>query len=238
MKINQILYPEISYLDMMQYELAQMIGQKIGIKPRQYRPIDPDLIKMGSLEEHLASGTLFVGSNFIHNYATFLSDKPLVVFDSHTDMYNTNGLVAGDITYANWVYWVLKYGREVHLIIQDEENCKPDEFMVPKGRLDNLHLYATKNGRTTVTCVSEGLKKEIHLSKEIKCVKELCRAIDGKIQLSIDLDYSRGLSDTDINEIVKSVPEADTIDVWIDKAQNIEDQFKVCLAFLEKQHAF
>lgn len=229
---------EVLICDPTAYELAEIIAERFRAKLTYCKPINPNLIKRnGNLIEHLSQGSLFLWSNDYHQYATFFSDKKLVLVDNHTDMYNNTNRKIGRISCGSWAYWRLNLVGEVYLVVPCA-SLDPEDYTLPRGMEENFHLYSIKRSEGRISCLVDGWRSEIcpqYCSKKVKDARKLTKDVNDSVQLSIDLDFMRHISDSDISKAMECVPQADTIDLWLDLKQNLEDQYKVCLDFLEKQ---
>jgi hypothetical protein len=199
--------------------LAIKVAKKLGIRRvvpyvREFEEyID---IKLDSTFPTLEPRSLLIGNyNDYHYFAYFLSKGPLVNIDYHLDCfdfldYKTKRSVIkkGKLEDYNWVYWVLKAGREVHCVIPrfDDASICPTESVsllpatvVPKDSVERFKVYCLER---TVN-KAYGLKKTVKsfnvkigscdsqesTNIKIENVEKLEKIKDIRKQISIDLDF-------------------------------------------------
>jgi len=173
-------------------------------------------------------GTLILGTNANHLDAYYLSDLPMVVFDLHTDMYSTikNNVMKRyiNILNSNWIYWRLKKGSEVHLVVP-RFNYIPTDLNIPDENRNNFHIYSVEEHiGEAIGLLYRGEKSKHKLDVLSTDELEPLRKIEK--QVSIDLDFMR-TKDTGVGvgvniriaaDLLKTVVnDGDIYDFWLDK---------------------
>jgi len=146
---------------------------------KNYRFIEDSKPQIYKKPQQLPSNSLLLGINTEHHLAYHLSDLPLIVFDQHTDMYDSYmelGMHSG-----NWICWALKNRPEIHLVMPNFEELDLKNSIIPKGYVHKLSIYCF-NGP------SEIVRDDFKI--RTKSIKLLCKELEGKRkQISIDFDF-------------------------------------------------
>ncbi len=160
------------------------------------------------------SNKLVIGKNNDHDIAGMLYDSsqlPLIVFDMHTDMYS-GSRPPSEENCGNWVYFQLKAGREVHLVMPSPQNTFELSWLPVDSK---LFVYTPKG-----VCLAEfNLDGHSIVTKSVLPMREL-RSLKGtKKQISIDEDFfNRNWRSERLEEILsKIINRGDQIDFWIER---------------------
>ena len=172
-------------------------------------------------------GTLILGPNTNHLDAYYLSDLPMVVFDLHTDMYSTikNNVMKRymNILNSNWIFWRLKKGSEVHLVVP-RFNYIPTDINIPADNKDNFHIYSVEeHSGEAIGLLYRGEKSKYKLDvlsidyleslreikKQVSFDLDFMRTTDTGVGVGVDVEVANGLLETVINH-------EDVYDFWFD----------------------
>jgi len=244
-----VVIRQILYADAYTERIAKKISRDYKVPLRLYRLHNPVLYEWKSflrkhvgigrrIEQKLSPNTLLLGGNrWRHHYALLLFDLPTVVIDAHSDMNYDEMVLFHFIRPYNWIYFKLKQGTEVHLIIQKFNSLKRTDIVVPKGNLGNFHLYSfdRENDLARVSLHVIGSKvidvKDPEESYELMAQKNK--------EISLDWDITRVVSQDRVEKLIgKIVRDGDVCDVWLDEGKKgrrktLEEQTQCCARIFE-----
>ena len=206
------------------YEWKSFFRKQLGIRQR--------------IEQKLPPNTLLLGGNrWRHHYALVLSDLPIVVLDAHSDMSYDEMVLFCFIRPYNWIYFKLKQGTEVHLIIQKFNSLKRTDIVVPKGNVKKFHLYSFDKENSLAKVSLLILGSEVI---EVKDPEESCELLAEKNkEISLDWDITRIISQDRVEKLVgKIARDGDVCDIWLDegekgKRKTLEEQTQCCARIFE-----
>ena len=165
------------------------------------------------------AGGLIIGQNWQHQVAGHIRDvkTPLIVFDKHTDMYCTAGIPEKEDS-ANWVYFQLKQGREVHLMLTNITYIYKSSSRLPKG--SKLTVYSSRGAREArfnLEAQSGCLEKSM-IGKRVKHISELSKLKSVRKQISFDEDFlNENWKASELEALLAPiVSKGDTIDFWVE----------------------
>lgn len=256
MKIERIYYLEIPWHGYYFFwkdnkrdtkRFAEKIAERVGVK--EVNPYVVDYCgdfqpKPKSKLPILEPRSLLVGnSNWYHHIAYYLSKRPLVNIDYHLDSFDHIDeetkqpvLKKGNLTDANWVYWVLKSGRKVHSVLPEishfhieASNETTNGAVIPADALEKLKVYPLKRNESNLKMrIGNYRNKELH-TVEAADMGDLKEIKDVEKQISIDLDFIArkmsgvykdaylmpGIPKKELKRIVSlCIGENDVVDVW------------------------
>jgi len=197
----------ISYIENEGKDAAIQVARYLGL---QAKPFDTHSRKPVEL---------LIGPNWFHDASTFVRSNgvPLVVFDKHTDMYCTSGPPEIQDS-ANWIYFQLQKGREVHLALTSISYAYKSSSRLPKG--SNLTVYSPRGAsevKFNLDAQSGCLEKRM-IGKKVKPISELSKLKPVRKQISFDEDFLNekwGASELEAL-LAPIVSKGDTIDFWIE----------------------
>jgi len=129
-----------------------------------------------------------------------------------------------NILNSNWIYWRLKKGSEVHLVVP-RFNYIPTDLNIPDENRNNFHIYSVEEHiGEAIGLLYRGEKSKHKLDVLSTDELEPLRKIEK--QVSIDLDFMR-TKDTGVGvgvniriaaDLLKTVVnDGDIYDFWLDK---------------------
>ena len=244
MAIQQILYTD-AYTE----RIAKRISEDYKVPLKFYELHNPVFYEWKSFlrkqlrikrrtEQKLSPNTLLLGGNrWRHHYALLLSDLPIAVLDAHSDMSYDEMVFFCLIRPYNWIYFKLKQGTEVHLIIQKFNSLKRTDIVAPKGNFQRLHLYSFDKENDLAKISLHVLGSEVIEVKDPEQSYELLA--EKNKEISLDWDITRVISVDRVEKLVyKIVRDGDICDIWLDegekgKRKTIEEQTHCCRRIFE-----
>jgi len=200
-------------------EWKSFLRKQLGTKPRTEQKLYPNTLLLG-------------GNRWRHHYALPLSDLPIVVLDAHSDMSYDEMVLFHLVRPYNWIYFKLKHGTEVHLIIQKFNSLKRMDIVVPKDKLEKFHLYSfdKENNSARISVHVLGSK-----FIQVKDSEESYRLLaERNKEISLDLDVTRAVSQDRVEKLIERiVKDGDVCDIWLDegtkgKRKTLEEQIECC----------
>ncbi len=206
------------------YEWKSFLRKHLGIKPRIEQKLPPNTFLLG-------------GNRWRHHYALVLSDLPIVVLDAHSDMSYDEMVLFCLVRPYNWIYFKLKQGTEVHLIIQKFNSLKRTDVVVPKENLKKFRLYSFGKENNLARISLRVLGSEII---EVKDPEELHELLAEKNkEISLDWDITRVISQDRVEKLTEKIArDGDVCDIWLDegekgKRKTLEEQTQCCARIFE-----
>jgi len=206
------------------YEWKSFLRKHLGIEQRMEQKLPPDTLLLG-------------GNRWRHHYALVLSDLPIAVLDAHSDMSYDEMVLFCLIRPYNWVYFKLKQGTEVHLIIQKFNSLKRTDVVVPKESFKKFHLCSFDKENNFARISLRVLGSEII---EVKDPEELHEVLAEKNkEISLDWDITRIISQDRVEKLIgKIARDGDVCDIWLDegekdKRKTLEEQTQCCARIFE-----
>ncbi len=200
-------------------EWRSFLRRQLGTKPRTQRKLSPNALLLG-------------GNRWRHHYALPLSDLPIVVLDAHSDMSYDEMTLFHLVRPYNWIYFKLKHGTEVHLIIQRFNSLKRRDIVVPRGKIEKFHLYSfdRENNLTRISAYVLGSS-----FIPVKDPEESCVVLAGRNkEISLDFDITRAVSQDRVEKLIENITkDGDVYDIWLDEGtkgnrKTLEEQIECC----------
>ena len=189
-------------------------------------------------KQRLSSNTLLLGGNrWRHHYALPLSDLPMVVLDAHSDMSYDEMVLFHLVRPYNWIYFKLKHGTEVHLIIQKFDSLKRTDMVVPRDISEKFHLYSFDRE-------NDSAKVSVHvLGSKVVQVKDPEESYgllaETNKEISLDWDIIRAVSKDRVEAFIERIAkDGDICDIWLDegkkgKRKTLEEHTQCCARIFE-----
>ena len=245
MVIQQILYAD-GYTG----KIAKRISEDYKVPLKSYKLHNPVFYEWKSflrkqfgttrrrIDRKLSPNTLLLGGNrWRHHYALLLSDLPIVVLDAHSDMSYDEMVLFSLVRPYNWIYFKLKQGTEVHLIIQKFNSLKRTDIVVPRGSLKRFHLYSFDKEKDLAKVSVRVLGSEVI---EVRDPEESYELLAEKNkEISLDWDITRIVSQDRVEKLVDKIArDGDVCDIWLDegekgKRKTLEEQTQCCARIFE-----
>jgi len=206
------------------YEWKSFLRKQLGIKQGTAQKIPPNTLLLG-------------GNRWRHHYALVLSDLPIVILDAHSDMSYDEMVLFCLVRPYNWIYFKLKQGSEVHLIIQKFNSLKRTDIVVPKGDIKKFHLYSFDKENNLAKVSLHVLGSEIIAVKDPEESYELLA--EKNKEISLDWDITRIISQHRVEKLVgKIARDGDVCDIWLDEGEKgrrktSEEQTQSCARIFE-----
>jgi len=205
-------------------EWESFLRKKLGIRRRTEQKLPPNTVLLG-------------GNRWRHHYALFASDLPIVVLDAHSDMNYDEMVLFCLVRPYNWIYFKLKQGTEVHLIIQKFNSLKRTDIVVPKGNIKKFHLYSFDKEKDLAKVRVHVLGSEVI---EVRDPEESYELLAEKNkEISLDWDITRAVSQDRVERLVDKIArDGDLCDIWLDegekgKRKTLEEQTQCCARIFE-----
>jgi len=244
-----VVIQQILYADVYTERIAKRISKDYKVPLKSYKLHNPVFHEWESflrkqlgirrrIEHKLSPNTLLLGGNrWRHHYALLLSNLPIVVLDAHSDMSYDEMVLFCLVRPYNWIYFKLKQGNEVHLIIQKFNSLKRTDIVVPKGDLQKFHLYSFDKENDLAKVSLHFLGSEVI---EVKDPEESYGPMAEKNkEISLDWDITRIISQDRVEKLVgKIARDGDVCDIWLDegeksKRKTLEEQTQCCARIFE-----
>jgi len=206
------------------YEWKSFLRERLGIKRRMEQKLPPNTMLLG-------------GNRWRHHYALLLCDLPIVVLDAHSDMSYDEMVLFCLVRPYNWIYFKLKQGTEVHLIIQKFNSLKRTDIVVPKGNSEKFHLYSFDKENDLTKVSLHFLGSEVIKVKDPEESYELLA--EKNKEISLDWDITRIISQGRVEKLIgKIARDGDICDIWLDegekdKRKTLEEQTQCCARIFE-----
>lgn len=244
MVLQQILYAD-EYTE----RIANRISEDYKVPLKFYKLHNPVFYQWQSflrkqlgtrrrIEQKLPPNTLLLGGNrWRHHYALLLSDLPIVVLDAHSDMSYDEMVLFSLVRPYNWIYFKLKQGTEVHLIIQKFNSLKRTDIVVPRENLEKFHLYSFNNENDSAKVSLHVLRSAVIKVKDPE--ESYGLMAERNKEISLDWDITRVISQDRVEKLVDRIAkDGDVCDIWLDegkkgKRKTLEEQTQCCARIFE-----
>ncbi len=231
MKVEHLLYN-----DHESRKVALKVSERLGLPVDHFKVPNPILssILKGTVLNQPPRTLLIGGNRWKHHYALNLTDWPMLILDAHSDMSYDEMILFRIPRPYNWVYFKLKRGGLVNLIIQPVKSLNRCDLTVPLECLKFFRFYAFEPSSKRVYITTSLFKRApIRVGNPEAEVQENKLKISGK-QVSVDWDITRVVHASRVLRLLDKVSvEGDTFDLWLDEGVNdingIEDHVRYCI---------
>jgi len=206
------------------YEWKSFLRKRLGIARRTEQKLPPNTVLLG-------------GNRWRHHYALVLSDLPIIVLDAHSDMNYDEMVLFCLVRPYNWIYFKLKQGAEVHLIIQKFNSLKRMDIVLLKENIKKFHLYSFDKENDLAKVSLRVLGSEV---VEVGDPEESYELLAEKNkEMSLDWDITRIISQDRVERFVDKIArDGDVCDIWLDerekgKRKTLEEQTQCCARIFE-----